>query len=43
MTREEIVAAARQSVVDNPPPPASEALRLIIQTVLEPEATSLAA
>ena len=43
MTREEIIAAARQSVVDNPPPPASEALHLIINTIMEPEATSLAA
>lgn len=43
MTREEIIAAARQSVVDNPPPPASEALRLIINTILEPGATELAA
>ena len=43
MTREEIVAAARQSLLDNPPPSISEALRLIINTIMEPEATSLAA
>lgn len=43
MTREEIIAAARQSVADNPPPSISEAKRFIIQTIMEPEAVSLAA
>jgi hypothetical protein len=43
VTREEIIAAARQSIVDNPPPSISEARRLIIQTIMQPESTGLAA
>lgn len=43
MTPEEIVAAARQSMLDDPPPPASEALRLLVQTIMQPAGTGLAA